>query len=260
MCLAAAVSACAQKAVIRNEAFLPGESITYKILYNWGFVWLEAGEVTFRVEQKDYKGKPSYYFSGVGSTFPKYDWIYKVRDKFESWADTGTLKPFRFNRDQKEGPTIIYESAFFSFPKKKVYDVLRINDKAGIDSVDMPSNTIDVMTAIYYSRCIDFSKYQPRDTIPITLYLENKIYPVYIRYMGKEDHTVEGVGTFHCIKFRPLLIEGTIFKGGENMTVWVTDDKNRIPIYVETPIVVGTVKVYLTKLSGTRNAFTSKVK
>ncbi|HEY6161213.1 MAG TPA: DUF3108 domain-containing protein [Bacteroidia bacterium] len=248
------------KNTLKNEAFLPGERISYKILYNWGLIWVDAGEVTFGVDQVDYKGTPSYYFTGAGSTFPKYDWIYKVRDKFESWADTGSLRPYRFVRDQKEGQTIIYESAYFNFQRKKVYDVLRISGKPAIDSVKITANTIDVMTAIYYSRCIDFSKYKVNDTIPITLYLENKIYPVYIRYVGKEDYTLEGMGTYHCIKFKPLLIEGTIFKGGENMTVWVTDDKNKIPVHVETPIVVGTVKVYLTKVTGNRNPFTSKFK
>jgi hypothetical protein len=245
---------------MKNEAFAAGESLTYNIYYNWGAIWLQAGEATFSVQKKDYKGKAAWYFTGTGSTFPKYDWIYKVRDKFESWADTSSLKPFRFVRDQKEGSTIIYESAFFNFPKKKVYDVMRLNNKAGIDSTGITDATIDVMTAIYWARCIDFTRYKANDTIPITLYLENKIYPVYIRYVGKEDRTVEGAGTFHCIKFRPLLIEGTIFKGGEGMTVWVTDDKNRIPVYVETPIVVGSIKVYITKVNGLRNPMTAKIK
>ena len=243
-----------------NNAFQSGEVITYKVKYNWGVIWLDAGEATFSAVKKEYKGDPAYYFMGVGGTFPKYDWIYKVRDKFESYADTLTLKPFRFTRDEKEGPNFTYESAFFNFNKKKAYDVLRINQKARIDSVKITDATIDVMTAIYWARCIDFSKYKMNDTIPIVLYLENKVYHQYIRYIGKEDLTVEGLGTFHCIKFRPKLIEGTIFKGGEGMTVWATDDKNKIPVYVETPIVVGSIKVYLTKFSGLRNPMSAKVK
>ena len=242
------------------NAFKSGEVLNYKVTYNWGVIWLDAGSATFSIQQRAYKGKPSYYFTGVGSTFPNYDWIYKVRDKFESYADTSNLKPLRFTRDQREGSTFIYESALFNFIRKKAYDVVRIGEKTKLDSVKITEPTIDVMTAINWARCIDFSKYKVNDTIPITLYLENKIYPVYIRYVGKEDHTVEGVGTFHCIKFRPKLIAGTIFKGGEGMTVWVTDDKNKIVVYVETPIVVGTIKVSITSYSGLRNPLTSKVK
>ena len=242
------------------DAFKNGEVLNYKVMYNWGLIWLDAGSSTFSVSQRVYKGKPAFYFTGVGATFPKYDWIYKVRDKFESYADTTTLKPFRFTRDQREGPNFIYESALFNFQKKKAYDAVRIGDKTKIDSIKITEPTIDVMTAINWARCIDFSKYKVDDTIPITLYLENQIYPVYIRYVGKEDYTVDGVGTFHCIKFRPKLIAGTIFKGGEGMTVWVTDDKNKIVLHVETPIIVGTIKVYLTPYSGLRNPMSSKVK
>lgn len=242
------------------DAFKAGEVLNYKIMYNWGVIWLDAGSSTFSIQQRAYKGKPAYYFTGVGATFPKYDWIYKVRDKFESYADTLTLKPYRFTRDQREGPNFIYESALFNFQKKKAYDVIRKGEIAKMDSVKITDPTIDVMTAINWARCIDFSKYKVNDTIPITLYLENQIYPVYIRYVGKEDYTVEGIGTFRCIKFRPKLIAGTIFKGGEGMTVWVTDDKNKVVLHVETPIVVGTIKVYLTSYSGLRNPMTSLVK
>jgi hypothetical protein len=41
----------------------------------------------------------------------------------------------------------------------------------------------------------------------------------------------------------PLLVQGTIFSGGEKMTVWVSDDPNHIPLRIESPITVGSVKV-----------------
>jgi hypothetical protein len=73
-----------------------------------------------------------------------------------------------------------------------------------------------------------------------------------IRYLGKEKLTTK-YGTYNTIKFRPLLIEGTIFKGGEKMEVWVTDDLNKLPIYIVTPILVGSIKVYLTESKNLRN-------
>src|SRR5688572_2189555 len=258
----AAVSfhAFAQKCAVKNDAFKSGESLTYKIYYNWGLVWMTAGEVTFKAELADYKGKPAYHLTGVGGTYEKFDFFYKVRDKFESYADTATLKPLRFIRDQNEGSTSIYEECLFNFKKKKAYSVIKKDKKAKLDSVAITDCTIDVMTAIYYSRCIDFSPYKVNDTIPIGLYLENKVYPIYLRYMGKEVYDLAGYGKFNCIRFRPKLIEGTIFKGGEEMIVIVTGDRNKVPLYVETPIVVGKIKVYLTKYSGLRHPLTSKTK
>jgi hypothetical protein len=73
------------------------------------------------------------------------------------------------------------------------------------------------------------------------MFLDNEVYSMYIRYLGKETVKTK-YGKFKAIKFKPLLIKGTIFEGGEKMTVWVSDDANRIPIRIESPIVVGKVK------------------
>lgn len=244
----------------KNNAFTPGEELSYEIFYNWGAIWMAAGQAVFTVQQESYKGKQAYHFKGTGTSYPKYDWFFKVRDRFEAWADTSDLKPLRFIRDSHEGPTDIYNDCVFDHKKRIVYTGSRNKDNSiRIDSVKIPHCTLDVLTAIYYSRCIDFSRYKPNDTIPITFVLDNQVYPVYIRYIGKAVYKSEKLGSFNCIKFKPLLIEGTIFKGGENMTVWVTDDQNKLPLYVETKIVVGSIKVYLANYKGLRNPVTAKV-
>lgn len=98
------------------------------------------------------------------------------------------------------------------------------------------------MSSIYYARNIDFNKYKPGDKIPFTMFLDNEVYNLYIRYMGKETIKTK-YGKFRAIRFKPLLVQGTIFEGGEKMEVWVSDDGNKIPLRVESPISVGSVKV-----------------
>ncbi|HLC82799.1 MAG TPA: DUF3108 domain-containing protein, partial [Bacteroidia bacterium] len=142
----------------------------------------------------------------------------------------------------------------FNQKKNKVYTSSKRNRKPSkLDSISITSCTNDVMTAIFYARCLDFSKYKPKDTIPITFVLDGEVFPSYIRYLGKETIKSDLLGTVRCIKFSPKLIEGTIFKGGEGMVVWVTDDENKMPVYVETPIIVGTIKVRLYKYEGLKN-------
>ena len=87
----------------------------------------------------------------------------------------------------------------------------------------------------------------------ISLLLDGKLFAIYVRYLGKEKFVSKELGAYNCIKFSPLLIEGTIFKKGESMTVWVSDDKNKLPLYIETAITVGTVKVKLMSYKGLRN-------
>jgi len=78
------------------------------------------------------------------------------------------------------------------------------------------------------------------DKIPYTMFLDSQIYNLYIRYLGKETIKTR-YGKFRAIKFKPLLIYGTIFKGGEKMTVWISDDANHLPLRIESPISVGKI-------------------
>jgi hypothetical protein len=248
------VAAAQKNCSVNNQTFNSGEQLNYIIYYNWGLIWMAAGEASFSAQLTSLNNRKVYHFMGLGATYPKYDWFYKVRDKYESYADTSTLKPLRFSREAFESGSYTFDDYVFDQRKNKVYTDEKRNRKSSkLDSITITSCTNDVMTAIFYARCLDFSKYKPNDTIPITFVLDGKIYPSYIRYIGKQTITSDLLGKVRCIKFRPKLIEGTIFKGGEGMTVWVTDDENKMPVYVETPIIIGTIKVYLSKYSGLRN-------
>ena len=90
------------------------------------------------------------------------------------------------------------------------------------------------------------------------MFIDDKTYGLYVRYLGKETIKTK-YGKFNAIKFKPLLIEGTIFKGGEKMTVWVTDDANRIPVRIESPISVGSVKVDMMGYRNTRHKMTALI-
>lgn len=245
----------AQKScTVVNHTFQSNEELGFKIFYSWGAIWMAAGEASFSAYRVNMNNVPVYHFIGKGATYSKYDWFYKVNDIYESYADTLTLKPLRFKREAREGGNYTSDDYVFNQRKGKVYTSEKRNRNATkFDSLKINSCTNDVLTAIYYARCLDFSAYKPKDTIPITFVLDGLVYPSYVRYLGTEVIHSDVLGDVRCIKFRPKLIAGSLFKGGEGMTVWVTDDKNRIPVYVETPILVGTIKVHLTKYSGLRN-------
>jgi len=239
---------------IINDAFSSGEELVYEASYNWGFVWLDAGKVTFKVEKDLYKGIPCYNISGIGGTYPSYDWIYKVRDRFECWVDTVTLKPYRYIRDVQEGGRTFYNECYFNYPKAKAYCITHEEKKSPrLDTVSIAACSLDPLTMIYYSRNADFSQCKVNDTIPVSLFLDNKVYSLYLRYLGKDMLKINDHKTYRCIKFSPLLVEGTIFKGGEGMVVWASDDKNRIPLYVEAPIMVGSVKAKIVSWKGLKS-------
>jgi hypothetical protein len=180
---------------------------------------------------------------------------------FETYMDSASFRPVLFKATISEGSKQEWHNYFFNNANHTAYTFVK-REKSALktDSVRLNHCSIDVLTAIYYARNIDFSACKINDTVSISLIIENKVYPIYVRYLGKGFYSSKEIGNFNCLKFSPLLIEGTIFKGGEGMTVWVTDDKNKIPVYVEAPIVVGAIKVKLIRYKGLRHPLEAKTK
>jgi len=246
---------------LKPTAFKSGEELNYKVIYNWGLIWLESAQASFKVKTTEYNGKTCYLLNGTGNTFPKYDWFFKVRDVFETYLDSESFRPLKFQADIHEGGKKDKHIYLFNNSLKKAYTIINYGSKpARVDTIKTGSCTIDVLTAIYCARSIDYSNCKINDTVGISLLLDGKIYPTYVRYLGRETFSSEEIGTYRCIKFSPLLIEGTIFKKGEGMVVWVSDDKNKLPIYIETPITVGSIKVKLMSYKGLRNSEEAKLK
>jgi hypothetical protein len=244
---------------LNPQSFCSGESLHYKVVYDWGPIWLESAEVNFTVKSANYNGKGCYLFNGSGSTYPKHDWFFKVRDVFETYVDSQSFRPLKFSANILEGRKKDEHTYLFNNPLKKAYTLIRYGAKPlKVDTIKTNTCTIDVLTAIYFARSIDYSNHKKNDTISISLLLDGKVYAIYVRYLGKTIYTSKELGTYRCIKFSPLLIEGTIFKKGEGMTVWVSDDKNKLPLYIETPITVGKVKVRLIKYKGLKNPENAK--
>ena len=246
---------------VRNSAFASGEELHYKVIYNWGLIWLESAHASFKVKSSKLNNKDCFLFSGTGSTYPKYDWFYKVQDVFETYVDSESFRPLKFRADILEGSKKDKHTYIFNNQSKKAYTIInRGRSPVAVDTLKIGACTIDVLTAIYYARNLDYSHCKINDTISISLLLDGKLYPIYVRYLGKEIFTSKELGKYNCIKFSPLLVEGSIFKKGEGMIVWVSNDKNKIPIYIETPISVGTVKVKLESYTGLKNSEDAKIK
>lgn len=235
---------------IRNTAFQAGETLTYKVYYTLASVYVAAGEATFNTTLEHYQGNPVYHVVGDGKTYSFYDKFYRVRDRYESYIDTSTLQPYKFIRNINEGGYKTYENVSF---------MKATNTAVTTDGVFKIPNCIqDVLSAIFYARNIDFSKMKVNDKVPFDMFLDRQVYHLYVRYLGKETIRTK-YAKFRAIKFKPLLVKGTIFEGGEKMTVWVSDDPNHIALRIESPISVGSVKVDMSYYKNLRYPLSSLV-
>lgn len=236
---------------IRNTSFKDGEKLTFRVYYNLNFVWINAGNVHFTTKAEEMNGHKVFHVTGDGKTAKSYEFVYKVKDRYETYIDHNTMMPLRFVRDVNEGGFKINQDITFNHKKGTA-----TSDKK---TFSIPKCTQDVLSAIYYARNIDYDKYIPGDKIPFNMFLDDKVYPLYIKYVGKEKIKTK-MGVYNAIKIVPLLVEGTIFKGGDKMTIWVTDDENHLPLRVDSPILVGSVKVDLIDYENIRNPFASMIK
>jgi hypothetical protein len=235
----------------KNTCFNGGENVSFYVFYTLAGVWVHAGTAKFVVTQERLDNKPVWHLDGTGVSLPSYDWVYKVRDRYQSYVDTTTLQPLKFVREIDEGK--YKKSELITFDKKSS---TALQDGK---SYKVPACVHDVMSQVYFARNIDFNKYKTNDTIPFDIFLDKAVHRVYIRYLGRE--TIKSrYGKFRCLKFKPLLLEGSMFKGGERMTVWVSDDGNRLPIRIESDISVGSVKVDMMMYQNLRYPLTSLIK
>jgi len=236
---------------IRNNAFRADEEVRMKVFYSTLGMYVGAGEAVFTSSLERYNGKPVYHLVGTGSTYSFFDGFFKVRDRYESYVDTADLLPYKFVRNIDEGGYKKYNNVTFN------HDV---NTAVSTNGVFKVTDCIqDVVSMVYYCRNINFDKYKVNDKIFFDMFLDDEVFHMYIRYMGKETIKTR-YGKFNAIKIKPLLIKGTIFEGGEKMTAWLSDDPNHLLLRAESPIAVGTIKVDMMGYKNLRHPLSSLIK
>ena len=244
----------AQQCNVNAKAFAAGEVIKYHAFYNWGVVWINAGEVEFTVTSKRFEGRNVYHLYAWGTSRKSYDWIFKVRQKYQSYVDTETLKPLWYERDVVEGSYTAFEEYRFDYNNMQIRTYVQKRQRPGVTgSLPLSLCRFDVMSAIYYFRSVDFSNLRVGDRIPIDIVVDSEMHQLHLRYLGKEEVETRNKQKYNCLKFAVQLVEGTVFKPGEEALVWVTDDKNKVPVLVEAPILVGAVKAILVDMKGLKH-------
>jgi hypothetical protein len=237
----------------RNEAFARGEKLKFKAYYD-SYVTgkVTAGIATLEVEQsaKQVDGRNVYHLVGEGHTKGAFNWFYKVADRFESFMDEEYLFSWSFIRRTREGDYKYSDDVKFN-----QYSGTALSTRA---NKKIPPGTQDVLSAFYYTRTLDLSNLGPGQNVPVIFYLDDSLYVSQIQFVGKEE-VITDLGRFRCLRFKPMVATGNVFSQPYPMDVWVTDDKNRLPVLAKSAVIVGSVKLELTGYSGLANPLTSRL-
>jgi hypothetical protein len=225
---------------IRHNAFRPGEKLTYVVHY--GFINAGEAVVELRESPREILGRKVWQAVGTGRSLGAFNAFYKVDDHYSSHFDAEGVFPWTFSRRVSEGG-YEFSQDYVYHQHKRLVTTQRQQTHA------VPPSVQDMLSAFYYARTIDFSNAKPGDTYHIECFLDDEVWTLRMRYLGKETIKLRN-GTYRCMKFQPVVQEGRIFKSNNDLNVWVTDDGNRIPVLAQAKILVGSIKMQLTHYEG----------
>ena len=228
---------------LNNTAFKSGEKLEYRMHYGV----INAGVATLEVKTLGHKiaGRDVYHVIGSGRSKGAFDWFFKVRDRYESYLDVDGVFPWLFKRDINEG----------GYKKKQTYKFAQKTNKVHNGkgkTFKIPQGAQDMLSAFYYARSIDYSKAKKNDVFTIWSFVDDELWPLKIRYLGKDEIKVSG-DKYKAMKFCPVVQEGRLFENEQDVTVWISDDENKIPLLAQGKVLIGSIKMELTKAQGLAN-------
>jgi hypothetical protein len=228
---------------INHNSFKAGEQLEYRLHYgiiNAGVAKLEIKDI-----HKKIAGRNVYHIVGTGRSKGAFDWFFKVRDRYETYLDIDGVFPWLFVRNVNEGGYKIHQNYTFSQTQNRV-------DNGDGKFFDTPNGIQDMLSSFYYARAIDYSKAKIGEIFTIWSFVDDEIWPLKIRFLGKENIQVSG-DKYRALKFCPVVQEGRLFENEADVAVWISDDDNKIPLLAQGKILIGSIKMELTKASGLAN-------
>lgn len=234
-------------------AFQRGETLEYWVYYDaplLGKVYAGKAKLELTKDRDQFNGKNTFHAIGSGRSTGSFDFLFKVRDRFESWFDEEDMKAYRYTRRTNEGGYKVEDDVDFD------YDLLTATSRKR--EVAIGPNTNDMISAFYFARNLNLDSLEIDDQFPINFYLDDSLYTSAIIYQGIE--IVEtSMGKYRCLKFLPMVITGEVFDNPYPMSLWITDDKNRIPILIKSEVIVGSIKAELFEFKNLKYPLDSKL-
>lgn len=239
-------------------AFGPGEKMSFTMHYKWGAINSDVGHATVTLDTLTFNGVHSFCCKVFGRTTRLYDIFFKVREDFRSWFSCEELRPLKFTRDTHEGNYRARNTYLYDWSASDPHiDADVYSTSSGQRSLEIPLTrcTYDLPALFYLARNMDIDNIVPEKRYPMTFAIDDDVYNVYFIMYGRETIKVKGLGTVKTIKFAAKLLAGEVFTGEEDMMIWISDDENRLPVYFEAPILVGTASGRMTDCSGLKYPF-----
>jgi hypothetical protein len=237
----------------REDAFQTGEWFKFRVHYGL----INAGYATLEIQEGVINSKKVYHVIGKGYSTGMSRLFFKVDDLYESYFDKVTGNPYKYVRKINEGGYTKNQEGFFNQASDRV--VVKDYGNNTEKTYVIPNNTQDIVSTFYYLRNYPtIDKLKVGESVAIDMFLDEEITKFKLKFIGREDIETK-FGVIPTMIFRPLVQSGRVFKEQEALTVWISDDDNKIPVRIQANLTVGSIKADLDGFKGLKNSFTIKV-
>ena len=241
-----------QARTVKNTSFGRGEKLNFKVYYHsvlTGNVTAGYGSILVTEDNRKFSNRDTYHIVATGKSSGFFNMFFKVDDRFESYIDEEGIFPWLFTRRTREGGYMKDDEVNFNHFRGSAVS------RKGVTHI--PINVQDIISSFYFARTLDATTIKPGDNINLPFFLDDSVYFSKVKYFGRETIKTS-IGRIKCLKLKPLLAKGKVFKEDYPMTLWISDDGNKIPILAESAVIVGSVRMELISYSGLLNPFSSK--
>ncbi len=259
-----AISLLAATSPLFAQLYHPGEVLQYRISYRAKmFPNTEAGAVEVKTSETTLDGRKLYLVEAVGRTLPTYRWFYNLEDTYKVWIDPATLRTQRFESDLHEGDYTFRSRFDYDWENKVVKTRWhRRQNPESEKTMHLTPESMDAISLFFNmrtARADDFSEGKPE---MLRMVLQDTIRSIRYRFLGREVKKIRNIGKFNTLKFDCQLgtSEGYSFTDGTVFTIWISDDENKIPLYIESPVRVGSINGYISGYKNLKYPLTSLIK
>jgi hypothetical protein len=232
-----------------QQAFSDGEWFKFRIHYGV----FNASFATLNVQNTTLKGKNVYHIKGRGKSTGLLDLFFEVDDRYETYIDKETGAPYRFIRDIDEGGHTKDIQIDFDHESKTA----TVNDKKHkeVTTMEIKPGTQDMVSAFYHLRnAVDIQTLQKGDEFILPMFFDKENYDFKMKFLEREVVKTK-FGKINALKFRPYVQSGRVFEEEESLTVWISDDDNKIPLKIKAKLAVGSLTADLDAFKGLKHQF-----
>ena len=231
---------------INNDDNFPfgfNEKLSFEIQYNIGPAWLKVGSFQLKADTLRVNNILCYHFNSETKTSTNWKWLYNISSHYDAISNISTLKTIKYNQSTTYGRhQLSYDYNFFN---DSIYLSLLKDKKLSKLTINNDSLIFDALSALYFARSLDFSNFNINDSIEIEILHGQDILNQKIIFNGIVDLINNDGKIYECFKFTSHINNNEIISDSDPAQVWVTTDKNRLPIKVSTEIFAGTINVFL---------------